>query len=519
MSTTTATRRAKWHYPPPPPTPKILHLPRRPRRRPNKTLSGKPTSSDARRDHKGKLESLFDQERTFSRNVPIVLLDYSERRRERVEGRESCELGGDGGCGLMMEEERWRFQAEILRAECNLLRMEKEIAVKKLERTRAQMERTLRSAVQTLVSGRIKICEGQNVGIVLDEEIQVLTEKLEKLERRSGRKDLDLRTKSNFDKQASVLQRRLEKFGGTSDETCVKEIREMAEASLSIKTRCRADESFVCSGKLNVEILRRKMERLSKGILLERMEEEYKSMLSTASTSAASSASTSRRIDFPDSSSIRQPNQETVSHGGKLCSGQCKSIVRRIVEQVRAETEQWSQMQEMLGQVREEMEELQTSRDFWEARALDSDFQIQSLHTHVQEWRQKALSSETQANQLQTQLSVLCGDLERLRNEQNAEKLKERSSQHISLDVQNEMEKRVLVCHLKENIYTGEIRKKQSEVSRGGRRKAQATSGGSMATKRSPFQDIGNSSLLMRQNSKAVFPLHCHPPSNKEESF
>lgn len=68
---------------------------------------------------------------------------------------------------------------------------------------------------------------------------------------------------------------------------------------------------------------------------------------------------------------------------GNMCSGHCKTIVRRIVEQVRAETEQWSQMQEMLGQVREEMEELQASRDFWEDKALHSDFQIESLHNAV----------------------------------------------------------------------------------------------------------------------------------------
>lgn len=57
--------------------------------------------------------------------------------------------------------------------------------------------------------------------------------------------------------------------------------------------------------------------------------------------------------------------------------------MRMVVEQIRAETEQWSQMQEMLGQVRDEMEELQASRDFWEDQALDSDYQIQSLSSTV----------------------------------------------------------------------------------------------------------------------------------------
>lgn len=57
--------------------------------------------------------------------------------------------------------------------------------------------------------------------------------------------------------------------------------------------------------------------------------------------------------------------------------------MRRIVEQVRAETEQWSQIQEMLQQVRDEIEELQASRDFWEDSALDSDYQIQLLVSAV----------------------------------------------------------------------------------------------------------------------------------------
>lgn len=56
---------------------------------------------------------------------------------------------------------------------------------------------------------------------------------------------------------------------------------------------------------MQMEILRRKMEGLSQGILLEKMEEEYGSMISTKTTSA----STSKQIEFPETSSIlvRQP--------------------------------------------------------------------------------------------------------------------------------------------------------------------------------------------------------------------
>lgn len=60
---------------------------------------------------------------------------------------------------------------------------------------------------------------------------------------------------------------------------------------------------------MQVEILRRKMEGLSNGMLLERMKEECGSMLSTANSSAVSSASTSQRIEFTASSPIQQPHK------------------------------------------------------------------------------------------------------------------------------------------------------------------------------------------------------------------
>lgn len=135
----------KWHpIPPPPPSPKILNLPtRRTHRKQPKSAAAKPPRT-AKSNFRGKLESLFDQEREFSRTFPAIVLLSSGERRERVEERERDTSG--------ILEEKWRFQAEILRAECNFLRMEREFALKKLERNRVQMERTLSSAVQTLVS-------------------------------------------------------------------------------------------------------------------------------------------------------------------------------------------------------------------------------------------------------------------------------------------------------------------------------------------------------------------------------
>lgn len=108
-------------------------------------------------DGKGKLERLFGEEREFSgTGVPVVLLNASSvssssvglslcsgERRERV-GNAVVEEG--------FVEEKWKFQAEMLRAECNFLRKERELALRKLEKNKVQMQRTLRSAVETLIS-------------------------------------------------------------------------------------------------------------------------------------------------------------------------------------------------------------------------------------------------------------------------------------------------------------------------------------------------------------------------------
>ncbi|XP_043693756.1 myosin-2 [Telopea speciosissima] len=529
-----STRRPKWH-PPPPPSPRILQLPRRTRRKaPKQLVSGKPVAvkeTESSRNNRGKLEALLDQERSFSRTVPIVLLNTGEcERRERVEDfdNECGEKGRD------FEDDKWRFQAEILRAECHFLRMEREIALKKLERNRAQMERSLRSAVETLISGRRKINEGKNVGVVLEEEIEDLEGKLKQLKRSSGVRDFDVRKCNNFDKQAVTLQRRLERLGGISEEERVEEIREMAEASLAINTNCRSDDSFVSDRKTrftDVENLRRKMEGLSKG-MLERMEEEYRSMLSTATSSTSSSASTSRRIEFPDSMSfsssssssastvIRQSHQQGTTN--TVCSGHCKSIVRKIVEQVRAETEQWSQMQEMLGQVREEMEELQASREFWEDRAFHFEDRIRSLHSTAHEWKQKALSSENMVTELQKKISELRVEVERLRTEQQQkEHSRTRGMPPLPRDSQKEeKEKRVLICRLKENHHIGSCNVgKQNEGLDDDKRRARSCSVGLVvaAAKRSPLRDVGNSSPLNKQSSRAHFPSYRREPSSHSQ--
>lgn len=145
-------RRPKW-YLQQPPSPKILHLPRQTRRKTQKHVARKLSGgkeTEVRRSYRGKLESLLDQERTFSKPIPIVLLNSVGECERR--GRVEVDREAEGG----FPEEKWMFQADILRAECNFLRMEREVALKKLDRNRVKIERTLRSAVQTLIS--VSLC-------------------------------------------------------------------------------------------------------------------------------------------------------------------------------------------------------------------------------------------------------------------------------------------------------------------------------------------------------------------------
>ncbi|CAI9761623.1 unnamed protein product [Fraxinus pennsylvanica] len=419
--------------------------------------------------------------------------------------KEEEEENGEGG----LEEGTWRFQAELLRDECSFLRTEREFALKKLEKNRVKMERTLQSAVHTLISGKKKISEGKNDNAVLEEEIEDLAEKLDELQM-----NLRINTSRNLDKENSVSDYR---------------------------SRNKA---------IGVDKLRRKMEGFSKG-MLDRVEEDCGSLLSSrANSSVPGSASTSKRVDRfiePSTFSTRQSYQEPVSLEENKCSGRCKTIISRIVEQVRVENEQWSQMQLMLGRVRGEMDELQESRDFWESHALDLDSEIQSLRRAVKEWRKKALGFEKKANELQVKLSSLKGVLQKSKTELNSDQNKKVGSVPdlcpVSLRKQLEKEKHESSSRLEEDNNTDdtvrkwekadeELKKEESieimptknlpaislgkqlakeklrraikgrteELFGNGRRKPQACNTGLVDTKRSPLKDIENSEAYSRFN-------------------
>ncbi|URD73896.1 hypothetical protein MUK42_26077 [Musa troglodytarum] len=130
----------------------------------------------------------------------------------------------------------------------------------------------------------------------------------------------------------------------------------------------------------------------------------------------------------------------------------CEEVVGRIVQQVRAETEQWSEMQEMLEQVRVEMEELRSSRDHWHRRAIASEINFHSQHAQKLEWKQSARSSERKVIELQKLGKELQPWRGKLLNAPSSSSPLLPADPRRAVrphDSYNEKEKHVLVCHLK----------------------------------------------------------------------
>lgn len=73
-----------------------------------------------------------------------------------------------------------------------------------------------------------------------------------------------------------------------------------------------------------------------------------------------------------------------------------KAAIRKIADHVQAETEQWSQVQDILHHVQEDMNNLYVSREVWEERALQAEAQLLALQEQVHRWRCRAQIAETE---------------------------------------------------------------------------------------------------------------------------
>lgn len=85
----------------------------------------------------------------------------------------------------------------------------------------------------------------------------------------------------------------------------------------------------------------------------------------------------------------------------------CKEAIRRIVQQVEAEIEQWSQMQDLLRNLQREFEGLSEWQKLWEDRALRAESQLKCLQEEVHKWRCRAQSTKEELVMLRCEKQIL----------------------------------------------------------------------------------------------------------------
>ncbi|KAG0489097.1 hypothetical protein HPP92_007908 [Vanilla planifolia] len=289
--------------------------------------------------------------------------------------------------------------------------MERELALRKMDKNRAEMESVLRFALETLVSGKKRI-GGKSASkemMTFDKEIRELQAKLEEIRSDSRpRSRIHSRSAGNFNQRALLLRRRLKKM----EETTVREIHEVAEYSDVVSASKEKENLPVFA---DVEMLRRKMEGLSRG--MREMMEEHKLLFLPSNPAAVScggrhqmigcaavGVGKNQRVRLRQAAETFHAEEEMFSNSFDGCCN-CKNFLVKIIEQVGFETEQWGEMQAMLDKVKADMDELCSSRDHWENRALSLELSMRSFYTQMVEWKRRAHDSEQAATELRDRIA------------------------------------------------------------------------------------------------------------------
>ncbi|XP_042375492.1 myosin type-2 heavy chain 1-like [Zingiber officinale] len=328
------------------------------------------------------LRDLLDQERSYLASMAMAMA---------AAGTPASDVGVViSGC-----KESCQTQAEILLAERDFLRMDLESSTGKQEPERARKDAAMRSNENSLVPGRKKIDARAGDRGDLEGGIDDLEEKMQELKLRRSRSkgiSMKLSRRRYFHRQSSVLRRDMVLI--KEDAAILKGIKEASLLNLAVlgKRPDVEEEKMV--------MLKRKMEGLSRG-MLERIE-ECSHLLSSKSTSSQDIVSYNEAEHMPFlhlGQQLRQEKSIEKQKEFRCCS--CMEAVGRIRQQVWAESEQWSEMQQLLEQVKIEMEEIRSSRDHWQRQAVASEINFHILHTQKLKWKRKAQSSECKVIDLQ----------------------------------------------------------------------------------------------------------------------
>ncbi|KAG6548647.1 hypothetical protein Mapa_009801 [Marchantia paleacea] len=348
----------------------------------------------------------------------------------------------------------------LLKAKCDLLAKEKDIAVRKWKRScveidqAAQMAQALRTAIETLLEVSVAgeaTSDFKSKRTTLEDHTRVLKARMEKLRRKSA----ELHPHPEPEDLLNVsLQGRIDTLKKSS------EIRGLASPEIPRDTENKVEDLKARLEKLMLatnsrvtdereHVVSRPREKRKKSpkdsVNPEKAELKMKGWYNSLSAELSAeltanlieSVQPNNSIDKCDVSSenghTREPSYSVTPVTSKQVSPlhplhhledtasthsseETKiRVIHKIAEEVRAESEQWYQVQDLLQRVGEDMKRLQEACSTWEQRALVAEAQV--LTMQHEERRERLQTGDQKIAQLQTEMVRLRDTVDEVRKQ------------------------------------------------------------------------------------------------------
>ncbi|KAL3699767.1 hypothetical protein R1sor_017789 [Riccia sorocarpa] len=380
--------------------------------------------------------------------------------------------------------EEIRDRNTLLKAKCDLLSKEKEIAVRKWKRScveieqAAQMAQALRSAIETLLEvsiGNDSSIDSKSKRTTLEAHTRTLKARMEKLRRKGaggpavdackeserspgvsapskGRKaEIDARKESERSPGVSApskgrkAEMSKKKSSGVRDFATPKVPRDTENNVEDLKARL--EKLMLATNSRETEHViprpRDRKKKTTQGTLFREKTElkitDWYNSLSAELSGELIPQPNGSNIDKCDLSS---ESGQTIEHSCNLTPADSKQVspqhrsrqgedtasiqsteetkirvIHKIAEEVRAESEQWYQVQELLQRVGEDMKRLQEACDTWERRALLAEAQVETLLHEDQERKERPSTGDEKIAELRTEMVRLKDTVDEVRKQ------------------------------------------------------------------------------------------------------
>lgn len=282
--------------------------------------------------------------------------------------------------GRKGKKDGWRKQAAVLKAKCEVLRMEKEVSKQRWEdgcadmAEAAQMAHSLRIAVESILEPERRRgmfsepCTPRRAERK-EASSQGLDERLRRLKASSAMRTKGADIHTSLENQAEALHRRIEVLQQRTQFPCS-----------NLSTPEESDSDMQHSDQQSID-------------------QEVPDASSYSPLSAKANDAVYRLLKQAEDGCILEEE-----FAKQL---QTKETVREILAQINAEAEQWIHVQGVLKNVSVEMATLQQACWKWEKRALDAECLASNRQRELEEWRMKAQTAEQTIEKLAAELLQL----------------------------------------------------------------------------------------------------------------